>query len=78
MNNQKILTEIQKALKMPEGSINLTSSSNNVEAWDSLGQLSILIALDKMFDGKVAKIQDMALADSVEKILKLLKDNSLI
>ncbi len=76
--NEKILTIIQEVLEMPVGSITLESSSANVEAWDSLGQLGILIALDKLFAGKIAGINEMAMADSMEKILKLLKENSLI
>lgn len=78
MNAEEILTEIEIALKAPQGSITKDSSSENVENWDSLGQLGILVALDKLFAGKIAQIQEMALADSVEKILNLLKKNSLI
>ena len=76
--NQKIFSTIETVLEMSSGSITIESSSENVKAWDSLGQLGILIALDKMFEGKVSKISEMALADSVKKILDLLEKNSLI
>ena len=43
-----------------------------------MGHLSILSNMDKFFDGKIAPIREMATADSVRKILKILKENSLI
>lgn len=78
MSVEKVFSAIEVALRVPQGSITKNSSSENVESWDSLGQLGILVALDKLFDGKIAQIQEMALADSSEKILTLLKKNYLI
>jgi acyl carrier protein len=49
-----------------------------IEEWDSLGHLAILVALDKKFNGKVSKIDEMASADTVKKIINLLKLNKLI
>ena len=63
---------------MGDGKITFDSSVKNVEEWDSLGHLSILVALDKRFGGKVANIREMSSADSVNKIIQLLKDNSLV
>jgi acyl carrier protein len=78
MNEEKVLKAIQFALDMQEGSITLESSSENTEGWDSLGQLSILQQLDKLFEGKIAAIEEMASADSVVIIKKLLQKHSLI
>ena len=78
MTEEKLLKSIQVALGMPEGSITLESSSENTEGWDSLGQLSILQQLDKLFEGKIAAIEEMASADSVVIIKKLLQKHSLI
>ncbi len=66
------------SLNMPEGSITLESSSENTDEWDSLGHLSVLQELDKLFEGKIAGIEEMASADSVAKILPLLQKHSLI
>ena len=78
MTEEKLLKSIQVALDMTEGSITLESSSENTEGWDSLGQLSILQQLDKLFEGKIAAIEEMASADSVGDIMTLLQKHSLI
>lgn len=78
ITEQQVLLAIEEALDLERGSLIAESSTENVENWDSLGQISILTALDQMFDGKIAEIHDMAEAESIEKILSLLKSNSLI
>ena len=78
MTKEKLLKSIQVALGMPEGSITLESSSENTDLWDSLGQLSVLQELDKLYEGKIASIEEMASADSVATIKSLLQKHSLI
>jgi len=78
MNEEKVPKAIQVSLNMPEGSITLESSSENTDDWDSLGHLSVLQELDKLFEGKIAGIEAMASADSVAKIFALLQKHSLI
>ena len=73
---QDIINVIAKALEV-EG-LTIKSSVNNIDEWDSLGHLSILVALDKEFDGKLASISDKATADSIEKIILILEKNNLI
>ena len=73
----KIMVIIEKALSLEPGSINENSNSENTEDWDSLGQLSILVALDKHFEGKISSISEMAEANSVQKIFITLKENSI-
>jgi acyl carrier protein len=58
--------------------IDIESSMDTVEAWDSLSHLNILVALDTSFDGNVAVIEEMASTTSVREILDLLKHHSLI
>ena len=78
MNEEIILDAVQKALDAPTGSITIESSSENTESWDSLGQLSILVALDKIYDGKISEIEELADADSLKKIIDVLRKNRLI
>jgi acyl carrier protein len=78
ISEQEILKLIQKALELEDHSINLESSAEDFEEWDSLGNLSILVALDEALDKKVAPIKEMGEAYSVPKILQLLKNHSLI
>jgi len=78
VSEREILKGIQNALNPKGGSITVDSSTSNVEEWDSLGHLGVLVTLDQIFDGKVASIKEMATAGSVQKILQVLKDNSLV
>ena len=77
MSSAKVLELIEEALEITRGSLTGESSSENVEEWDSLGQLSILAALDDHFDGKVADIEAMAEAESVAGIMELLAKHGL-
>jgi acyl carrier protein len=58
--------------------LNDSDSSDNVEEWDSLGHLSILSAIDNALDGKASDISELANADSVGKIIKILENNDFI
>lgn len=74
---KEIFKLIQKSL-LTKTIIDEKSSTNNVEEWDSLGQLSIITALDKKFKGKLSDDRDIADCYSVKSILKVLKKNKLI
>jgi acyl carrier protein len=78
MNNKDIVKIIAKALNTSEDLVTMGGSTDNIENWDSLGHLSILVALDKAFNGELANIAEMATADSVSKIVKVLEEHSLI
>jgi len=78
MNGNEVIKIIATALKLEDSQIDTNSSVDNLEEWDSLGHLGILVALDKAFDGKIASIKEMATADSVDKIFQILKENSFI
>jgi acyl carrier protein len=77
-NEKQVLEIIQRALFLEDKKVSLDTSVEDLEEWDSVGHLSILSNMDKFFDGKIAPIREMATADSVRKILKILKENSLI
>jgi len=72
-----VMEIIEKALELTPGVLKEDSDSENIEDWDSLGQLSILVALDKYFNGKISSVSEMAEANSVQKILTILKKNSI-
>ena len=78
VKDEEILAVIQDTLKVKGKQLSLDSSMENVEEWDSLGHLGILVALDKFFEGKVAGINDLVAADSVRKVMQVLKANSLM
>ena len=74
----EVIKIIEIALEIDGGKLSENASSEEIEGWDSIGHLSILVALDKFYDGRIAAIPDMATANSVPKILNLLELNSLI
>jgi acyl carrier protein len=78
VSEKEVLEVIRKALGIKEQLISYDSSAANLVQWDSLGHLGVLTALDVHFSGRIASIKEMAQADSVKKILQILKDNSLI
>ena len=78
LNMDNLIGMISKSLGLKKDQINEKSSANNIEKWDSLGQLNILSSLDEFYDGKIADLPDIAKAISVELIYSELKKNSLI
>ena len=81
MNDNKIFLKkiIAKSLKVDLSKINDNSSSKNLDEWDSLGHLTILMSLDKKFKGKLNSISELSTCDSFKKIYKtLIKHNILI
>ena len=73
-----VMAAIERSLELQPGTLNEGTRADEIENWDSLGQLSVLVALDKLFSGKIAGIAEMGEADSVGKILAILKQHSLL
>ena len=78
ISQSDVIAVIEKALEMKPGLLGESTRAEEVAKWDSLGLLSILVALDKLFEGKIANITEMAKADSMPKILNILRQHSLI
>ena len=78
ISQSDVITVIEKALEMKAGSLGKNMHAEEVDGWDSLGQLSILAALDQLFDGKIVNITDMAEADSIPRILNILSKHLLL
>lgn len=71
LNNADLLELLNEALG--ETSVNLESTASVFPSWDSLGQLSILSALDRFTDDKTANIEELATARSVKEIRAILQ-----
>ena len=69
---------VAQALELPVDRVQEEDAMETIEEWDSLGHLNILVALDKKFLGKVAKISELSKATSVEKIAEILREHHLI
>jgi hypothetical protein len=76
MIQEKLYNLIKTALEVE--SITIDDSIDTVEAWDSLAQLSILVAIDQETEGRASKITELATALSVKKLIDILEKNDLI
>lgn len=77
LTEAEVLETIRNALEDTKGEITLDSGIGSVEAWDSLGHLAVLAALDARLEGKAAGIQELADAKSIRAILELLRAHQL-
>ena len=75
---KEVISTMESALELEEGSLSLETHMGGIEQWDSLGHLSILSTLDVLFDGRVATIENISQAKSVSDILNILIENKLI
>ena len=75
---EEVISTMESALELEKGSLSLDTHMDSIHQWDSLGHLSILSALDVLFDGLVAPIATISQAKSVNDILNILIENKLI
>ena len=78
LNKEKLLNLLSKALKVPKKKINMKLKVGDIEEWDSLGHLEILMKIDKETKGKASKIKNLSSSESVENIFESLKKNNLL
>ena len=78
ITEDNVLETITEVLKLKNGELQKTSALGDFDSWDSLGHLDILSTLDQLFNGQLGSVNEMASADSVDKIIDALRANSLI
>jgi acyl carrier protein len=78
MKENDICNVVAEALGMKSGSVGVDDGASTIEAWDSLGFLSILSALETRFGAKVAAIDDLASVKSVREVIDILKREGII
>lgn len=74
---KEVIEAIKKALEI-DREISISDNIDTIEEWDSLGHLSMLIAIDKLVGGRAGKIEELGKAESVNTIIDLLTKNKLI
>mgnify|MGYP001185833168 CR=1 FL=1 len=77
MNEKELFQLIKKALKI-KTKVDIKSNASNLDEWDSIGHLLLLSKLDQKLKGKTSKISELATANSVKKLLGILKKNKLL
>lgn len=78
LKKEDLINLIIKTLKFPKKKYKNTASLNNFEDWDSIGHLNIMLQLDQKLSGKAKNIKELADADTVEKIEKILRKKKLL
>ena len=73
-----VIAVIENALEIKTGTLTSSTCAEEVESWDSIGQLSILVALDELYDGEIVSISEMAEASSVTKIIEILRRHTML
>ena len=68
----KIHEIVSEVLNIDKKEINNSSSSKNIQNWDSLANFNILISIEKKFSIKI-KTQDYSKLNSVKEIISLVK-----
>jgi acyl carrier protein len=68
---EKLREIMATALEIPAGAIREDSKKDEIEEWDSLGHVHIMVALEQTFD-LYMDVDDFAELDSVQAILKYL------
>ena len=76
MNIFAKLQEIMaNALELPQSAIRDDSTMEEIEEWDSLGHVHIMVALEQAFD-LYMNVDDFAELDSVPAILRFLESEN--
>jgi len=72
---EKLQEIMATALELPPGAIREDSTMEEIEEWDSLGHVHIMVALEQAFD-LYMDVDDFAELDSVPAILQYLESEN--
>lgn len=75
MTENEFLVCVAEALELELEQISLETITEDLEAWDSLGHLTILFALDKASGGKASKIDGLSGMTKLDDIFRALSVN---
>ena len=77
LTTEEILETVKTALEL-DRIPSMEDSVESIEEWDSLGHLSMLVALDEKLNGKAAKLQELGSCQNITQLISILKKNKLI
>ncbi len=72
---EKLQEIMATALELPAGAIREDATMDEIEEWDSLGHVHIMVALEQAFD-LYMNVDDFAELDSVPAILQYLESEN--
>ena len=73
MDQETLIKLIAKALEISEAEVSMDSSSSDIEAWDSLGHIQVMMEIQNHYGEGYVENPDLAAATSVSEILDVLK-----
>ena len=74
MSTSKIIEIFEDILDKESGKINLNSTPKDIEEWDSVATINIIVAIEDEFGIKF-KLKDVQEAKSVKDFLELVEAN---
>ncbi len=73
---EKLQDAIAGTLKVPAGKITETTRDEDIAAWDSLGHVNLMMALEQTFD-VMLEVEDFSKLNSVPAIIEYLKEHGI-
>lgn len=70
MKQTEIIEIFEDILQIKKGKINLSSKPEDIEEWDSVATINIIVAIEEQMGVKF-KLKDLEKANSVEDFLEL-------
>lgn len=72
MSEQKLIQTIAEALEVPSDALAPDASSDNVEAWDSLKHLEVVLNIERNYNVKfkTAEIAELVSVGKIEQALR--------
>lgn len=77
MTNEEALRWIEQIFELPEDTIDLDTHKEEIDAWDSLGVLTLMAGLNEDFGIEMTDLELQSLK-SVKDIMTLLQNKGLI
>ena len=71
----QVIEVVADSLNLDESSITIDSSADNIDSWDSLVQVNLMIALEQTFDIEL-EVEDFMALTSVAAITRFVEDYS--
>ena len=73
MEKNVLIAIVAKALEVSEGKISIESNSSDIEEWDSLGHIQVMMEIQNHYGEDYVENPDLAAATSVSEIFDILK-----
>ena len=77
ITTQEFINMVADVLEVESQNVTIDTAMGDLEEWDSLGQLGILMKLDEILGGAASGLRELAEAGSIEQVISVLKNAAL-